>query len=79
MRLAKAVRQKVFKHVNEGFTEALQAAFKEKFGHELESSYNIFAMAMVSAPAHGEGFKPEEKEFCVAFEAGYVAAMTRCE
>lgn len=77
MRLAKAVRTKVRDHINTGFTDALKAAFKEKFERELETSYNIFAMALVSAPADGEPFTPEQKEFCGAFEAGYAAAMER--
>jgi hypothetical protein len=79
MRLAKDVRAKVSKHVNAGFTDALHAAFKAKFGRELETGYNIFVMALVSQPADGADFTPEQAAFCQAFEIGYSAAMSRLE
>lgn len=68
---------KTRKRINDGFAGALQAAFAEKFNRTLGTSYNLFAMAHVSAPADGEPFTPEQKEFCIAFEAGYLAAMGR--
>jgi hypothetical protein len=79
MRIAETVRVKVRRHINDGFADAIKAAFKEKFARELDTSYNIFAMALVSAPADGEPFTPEQKEFCEAFDGGYAAAMNLLE
>lgn len=78
MRLAKDVRKKVYDHINSGFTDALKAAFINQFpGVEIESSFNIFAMAMVSNRVDEQDFTPEQALFIRAFEAGYTAAMER--
>lgn len=62
--------------VNDQFSEKLKAAFKAKFNRELETSYNIFAMALISQPADGRPFTKEQKAWAEAFDAGYSEAMT---
>lgn len=79
MRLAKDLRKKIREHINLGFTDALAAAFRGKFELELESSYNIFAMALVSRRVDEKDFTPEQAAFVSAYEAGYTDAMQRLE
>lgn len=66
---------KCARQVNDQFPEKLKAAFKGKFGRELETNYNIFAMALISQPADGQPFTPEQKAWTDAFDAGYCEAM----
>lgn len=80
MRMAKDLRKKVRKHINDGFTDALKAAFEEQFTDvEIESTYNIFAMALVSTRVDEQDFTPEQALFVKGYEAGYMAAMGRLE
>ena len=80
MRLAKEVRKKVRDHINEGFTDALKAAFVEAFPPlKLETSYDILAMALISRRADEQDFTPEQKAFVTGFEAGYMAALEPLE
>ncbi len=61
--------------VNDSFTEKLKGAFAAKFNRQLETSYNIFAMRLISEPADGEPFTQEQKDFVEAFDGGYTEAM----
>ena len=78
MRLAKALRKKLRDHINNGFTDCLKAAFVEQFpGIEIESDYNIFAMALVSRRVDEQDFTPEQALFVRGYETGYMAAEDR--
>lgn len=79
MRLAKAVRKQVREHISKGFSDELRAAFQHRFELELDVSYNIFEMALVSRRADEADFTPEQKAFVFGFELGYSAAMERLE
>jgi hypothetical protein len=67
--------EKCATRVNNEFTDKLKAGFAAKFNRELASSYNIFAMRLVSEPADGEPFTQEQKDWVEAFDAGYCEAM----
>ena len=62
--------------LNDEFSTALKNAFREKFNRELETNYNIFAMALISQPVDGEPFTQEQKDWVEFFDAGYSAAMS---
>lgn len=61
--------------VNDEFSAKLRTAFAAKFDRELDTSYNIFAMALISQPADGEPFTQEQKDWVDTFDAGYSEAM----
>ncbi|MBA3773853.1 MAG: hypothetical protein H0X13_15585 [Ramlibacter sp.] len=61
--------------LNDDFSAALGAAFKEKFSRELETNFNIFSMTLISEPADGEPFTPEQKEWVGAYSDGYEQAL----
>jgi hypothetical protein len=61
--------------LNDQFTDKMKAAFLSKFGRELDTTFNIFSMRLVSAPADGEPFTPEQKAWVEAFDTGYSEAM----
>lgn len=67
--------EKCATRVNDAFAERLKAAFAEKFKRELDTHFNIFAMALISQPADGEPFTQEQKDWVAAFDAGYSDAM----
>lgn len=67
--------EKCARTLNDEFPDQMMAAFKEKFGRDLETSFNIFSMQLVSQPADGEPFTPEQKHWVTAFDSGYSAAM----
>lgn len=63
------------RRINDSFPDMLKAAFLEKFGRELSVDYNIVAMQLVSKPADGEPYTPEQQAWASAFDAGYWAAQ----
>jgi hypothetical protein len=67
--------EKCAMRVNDAFAERLKAAFAEKFNRGLETSFNIFAMALISQPADGAPFTQAQKDWVDAFDAGYSDAM----
>ena len=61
--------------LNDRFTDKLKAAFLAKFARELDMNFNIFSMQLISQPADGEPFTPEQKAWVEAFDDGYSEAM----
>ena len=66
---------KVATRINDAFGAKLVEAFKLKFNREIETQYDIFAMQLISRPADGKLYTVKQKEWVMAFDAGYCAAM----
>jgi len=62
--------------INDQFAEKLGAAFKKKFRRNLETSFNIISMRLISEPANGKPFTPEQKAWLVAYSDGYGEALS---
>lgn len=69
--------EKCRRRVNDAFRENLHAAFKKKFDLELETTFNLGAMSLVSYLPDGAPFTPEQHDFIAAYSGGYGAAMTQ--
>lgn len=60
--------------INDGFSEELKRAFKGRFWLDIETNFNIFAVAMVTTRVDGENLTQAQADFIAIFEAGYFAA-----
>ena len=67
--------QKVAKHLNEVYPERFALAFGARFDVAVSSSFNIFAMSLVSRRNDGKDFTAEQKAWSEAFSAGFADAM----
>ena len=68
-------RTSAYNILNDGFSQTLEKAFKEKFSLEVETNFNILAMRKITVRIDKEPFTPAQHEWVGAFEAGYLAAM----
>ena len=67
--------EKCARHVNDSFSDELGEKFNAKFGRELETRFNILSMQLVSSPADGQPFTPEQKAWVEAWSDGYGIAL----
>lgn len=67
--------EKCAQHINNSFSAELGSQFKAKFGRELETSFNLFVMQLVSRPSDGEPFTVEQKAWVEAWGEGYGIAL----
>lgn len=67
-------RRKVNNAIDYAFRDQLKTAVSRKFGIEIETTYNIIALRLVSRRSDGTDFTEEELAYIQAFEAGYMAA-----
>lgn len=68
-------RDKIYKKVNDGFSDCICKAFKEEFSLEIETKVNIFSMCLSSARKDGKKLTKRQYGFISTFELGYGAAM----
>jgi hypothetical protein len=61
--------------LNEAFRTKLPAAFHAKFGAELETSFNLFSMSLVSRRVDGADFTPEQYAWVEAYSDGFGDAL----
>lgn len=71
---SKNLRSKVDNAIDSAFREKLKAAVSSKFGIEIETHYDVFAMRLVSRRVDGKDFSNSELDYVEAFESGYIAA-----
>ena len=57
------------------FGHQMRQAFQRKFGREIESEYNIIAMAMVTRPKDGKKFTKEQHSWMEAYEEGFYKSL----
>jgi hypothetical protein len=69
--------EKLAKKINESYRDLLAAKFKEKFGLDIVTSFNLGTMSLVSQRMDRRNFTRAQKEFIWTFEAGYIAAMNQ--
>lgn len=77
-----AERSKVAKlrrAINDSFRDHLGEAFKAEFGREIETSYNIFAMALVTTPKDGKKLTEKQYRWLKTYSDGYAAAMDQVQ
>lgn len=63
------------KSINDQFPERLCAEFFKRFRRKLTTEWNIISMQLVSRPANGKPFTPQQRAWVESFEAGYLSAM----
>lgn len=61
--------------LNDEFKAHLAEAVRVKFGLEVETTFNIFSLAMVTRRADGADFTPEGLAFVGAYSDGYGKAL----
>lgn len=69
--------EKAITVVNDTYRDHLRRAFREKFGCNIETSYSLFSMSLVSSRADEENFTEEQAAWLKAYEEGYLAALTQ--
>ena len=67
--------EKLARKINDSFCDELQAAAKDVLGLEIETNYNIIALAYVSARADKKKLTKTQRSFIEAFERGYGSAL----
>lgn len=67
--------QKIYRRMNDEFTDSISAAFEEKFKVTVETQWDIFAMRLVTTRRDENPLTKEQYEFIETFSAGYRAAM----
>lgn len=67
-------RSKVDNAIDLAFRGELKDAVSSKFGVEIETYYDVFAMRLVSRRVDGKDFSESEVAYVEAFESGYIAA-----
>lgn len=65
---------KIFNKGNEHFPTAMPAFAKKKLGIEIETTYNIFSMNLVSRKVDGSSFTKKQLAQMSAYEEGYLEA-----
>lgn len=70
-----AMRINIAKKLRAKFSETLDAKFKEKFRRNLVTSYNLFAMRLVSTPKNGNPLTIKQKAWIEGFSEGFYEAM----
>ena len=68
-------RKNAYNAINDGFSQALEKAFKEKFSLEVETAFNIFDMRKITTRVDEAPFTQAQHDWIGAFESGYLAAM----
>lgn len=68
---------RMFDGINDAFSDRLGKAFSERFGREIKTMWNVFAMHLESYPKDGDDFTPEQHAWVTAYSAGYADA-TEC-
>ncbi|MCR4310497.1 MAG: hypothetical protein NUW14_10860 [Deltaproteobacteria bacterium] len=61
--------------LNDGFSAALEKAFREKFSIEVETVFNIIDMVKVTTRTDENPFTQTQHDWIGAFSTGYRAAM----
>lgn len=69
--------EKMASQLNENYRMILPEKFTEKFGLTISTTFNIFTMSLISTRDDGQDFSPEQAEFIMSFESGYLAAMNQ--
>ena len=67
--------ERLCREINDGFGKCLDHAFEQRFGSELNTTWNVFTSALVSNRADGEPFTEAQLRFIEAWSAGYECAM----
>ncbi len=68
--------EKLYKTVNDAFRDKLNAAFKEKFGFEIETSFDLVgSMRLVSRRADGRKLTKQQYLWLASYSDGYADAM----
>lgn len=67
--------EKCNRRVNENFRANLHSAFKAKFNLQLETTFSLGTMALVSYLPDDAQITPEQRDFIAAYSDGYCAAM----
>jgi len=67
--------EKAYRKVRDASVSLMISSFKEKFGIEITSHFNIIDMVRVSGRVDELPFLPEHIQFIEAFEAGYFSAL----
>lgn len=70
-----AQRINIAKRLREAFSDRLDAEFKKKFRRNLVTSYNLFAMRLVSTPKNGKLLTVKQKAWIEGFSEGFYIAM----
>ena len=71
------IADKVAREINDQFSEKLAEAFYDKFKIRIETHLSIFSCSMVTTRLKPtQKFTPKQRAFLMAFEVGYLEAMT---
>jgi hypothetical protein len=67
--------EKMARELNDNFSEKMNAAFLEKFGVALNTSFSLMSMSLVSSREDGQDMTPEQRSFAEGYSEGYATAM----
>ena len=68
-------KKDAYQTLNDGFSEALGSAFKDKFGCEIETVWSIVDFIKTTTKLDGSPFTQAEHDWIGSFETGYRSAM----
>jgi hypothetical protein len=68
-------KKDAYRTLNDGFSDALGAAFKDKFRFEIETTWNFVDFSKTTTRLDGKPFTQTEYDWIGAFETGYRSAM----
>lgn len=68
---------KMHEELNDKFREDLKGVVQEEFGIEVESSWNIIAMRLITTRVDGRKFTKAQYDFMDTWEKGFLAAKER--
>lgn len=63
------------KRISNAFNSNFDAAFKEQFGVEIETGYNIVSMRLISIRKDSKKLTKEQALWCAGYSDGYAEAM----
>lgn len=71
--------QKILTELNAEYRNDLKLDFEKKFRVEITTGFSLFADSIYSSRLDKKDFTQEQKDYILAYEAGFVAAMKRVE
>lgn len=75
--MKKSKARKIADHLNDVFAKSCDAAFKEKFGVEIETTWNIFTLTLVSTRRDEKPMTRKQHAWVGGYGDGYSAAMDK--
>lgn len=70
--MGRSVKEKIGRHLDEAFRECLDAAFRERWGVEVETAFDLLgSFRYVTLRKDGEDFTPEQHAWIGAYTEGW--------